>query len=162
MRDWLRAGSAETAAAFWGSSSLRDSVRQAKTAFCIHNLAYQGAMPLATFPRLCLPHDALPPLLWPPVKPKGSQSKLECFLATHSTCRSSCPWILRVSLTSAWAATCNSCDPHLKTSSTHTYQKAAGLACFTERKDGVTQIADVMETPDSSRSLYSAFDLFFR
>ena len=70
MSDWLHAGSAE-AATFWGSRNLRDSVRQAKTAFCIHNLAYQGSMPLATFPRLCLPDAAMAPLLWPPVQLEG-------------------------------------------------------------------------------------------
>ena len=56
----------EEAAGFWGSQELRASLKHARTAFCIHNLAYQGAMPLAAFPRLCLPESALRPLLWPP------------------------------------------------------------------------------------------------
>ena len=67
----LHAGTSEAAGAFWAGQSLRDSVRHARTAFCIHNLAYQGFMPLATFPRLCLPDDALPPLLWPPMDMEG-------------------------------------------------------------------------------------------
>ena len=67
------AGSSEAAAAFWGSQELRDSVCHAKTAFCIHNLAYQGFMPLATFPRLCLPEIALRPLLWPPLASEGER-----------------------------------------------------------------------------------------
>jgi hypothetical protein len=45
---------------------LRLSLQSAHTAFCIHNLAYQGQMPLASFPRLCLPESALDALIWPP------------------------------------------------------------------------------------------------
>jgi hypothetical protein len=37
----------------------------AATAYCIHNLAYQGVYPLAAFPHLCLPPATLPPLLEP-------------------------------------------------------------------------------------------------
>ena len=61
----------EEAASFWASQELKDSLRHARTAFCIHNLAYQGAMPLAAFPRLCLPESALRPLLWPPTQSEG-------------------------------------------------------------------------------------------
>ncbi len=80
----MHADSSEAAAAaFWGSQSLRDSVAHAKTAFCIHNLAYQGFMPLATFPRLCLPDDALPPLLWPPLGVEGAESVHSSVLMTN-------------------------------------------------------------------------------
>ena len=61
----------EEAASFWASQELKGSLRHARTAFCIHNLAYQGAMPLAAFPRLCLPESALRPLLWPPAPSEG-------------------------------------------------------------------------------------------
>ena len=61
----------EEAASFWASQELKDSLKHARTAFCIHNLAYQGAMPLAAFPRLCLPESALRPLLWPPARSEG-------------------------------------------------------------------------------------------
>ena len=67
----LLAGLSEQATAFWSSQGLRDSLQHARTAFCIHNLAYQGFMPLATFPRLCLPETSLRPLLWPPLLSEG-------------------------------------------------------------------------------------------
>ncbi len=47
-------------------SHLMASLQHARAAFCIHNLAYQGSMPVGAFARLCLPYAALPPLLWPP------------------------------------------------------------------------------------------------
>ena len=47
-------------------SHLMASLQHARAAFCIHNLAYQGSMPVGAFARLCLPDAALPPLLWPP------------------------------------------------------------------------------------------------
>lgn len=48
------------------ASRLIASLQHARSAFCIHNLAYQGTMPISTFPRLCLPDAALTALLWPP------------------------------------------------------------------------------------------------
>lgn len=53
-------------------SRLSASLQHAHSAFCIHNLAYQGTMPLAAFPRLCLPSAALSALQWPP--PPGGPS----------------------------------------------------------------------------------------
>ncbi|BDA40737.1 probable granule-bound starch synthase 1, chloroplastic/amyloplastic [Coccomyxa sp. Obi] len=47
-------------------SHLVSSLQHARAAFCIHNLAYQGSMPVGAFARLCLPDAALPALLWPP------------------------------------------------------------------------------------------------
>lgn len=39
-------------------------------------------MPLATFPRLCLPDDALPPLLWPPLGVEGAESLYSLYTFT--------------------------------------------------------------------------------
>ena len=38
---------------------------RARVAFCIHNLAYQGVLPTAAFPQLCLPPAALASLQQP-------------------------------------------------------------------------------------------------
>ena len=48
------------------ASRLTASLQHARSAFCIHNLAYQGTMPISAFPRLCLPDASLSALLWPP------------------------------------------------------------------------------------------------
>ena len=48
------------------AARLQGSLQGAASAFCIHNLAYQGCCGAETFPRLCLPDAALPALLWPP------------------------------------------------------------------------------------------------
>lgn len=53
-------------------SHLTASLQHARAAFCIHNLAYQGSMPVGAFPRLCLPDAALPALLWPPPASRAS------------------------------------------------------------------------------------------
>ena len=64
-------GGAPAAAGDGGfAARLQGSLRGAASAFCIHNLAYQGCCAAETFPRLCLPDAALPALLWPPPDPK--------------------------------------------------------------------------------------------
>ena len=46
-------------------AALGAALRDAHSAFCIHNLAYQGGLPLAAFARLCLPRSARAALEWP-------------------------------------------------------------------------------------------------
>lgn len=46
-------------------AALGAALRDAHSAFCIHNLAYQGGLPLAAFERLCLPRSARAALEWP-------------------------------------------------------------------------------------------------
>lgn len=45
---------------------LSKKLQGSKTLFCIHNLAYQGVFPASRFQRLCLPKEALRPLLATP------------------------------------------------------------------------------------------------
>ncbi|KAK9821221.1 hypothetical protein WJX81_001768 [Elliptochloris bilobata] len=53
-------------------AALGAALRDAHSAFCIHNLAYQGGLPLTAFGRLCLPRSARAALEWP--QPTGSSS----------------------------------------------------------------------------------------
>jgi len=45
--------------------TLAAALADARSAFCIHNLAYQGGLPAAAFERLCLPARARAALAWP-------------------------------------------------------------------------------------------------
>ena len=70
--DAAEAPAAEDEREFW--ARLADSLQGARMAFTVHNLAYQGACSLETFPRLCLPDSALPALQWPPPPEQATAS----------------------------------------------------------------------------------------
>ncbi len=58
--------------------TLAAALADACSAFCIHNLAYQGGLPAAAFERLCLPARARAALAWPqpdegPVRDAGTR-----------------------------------------------------------------------------------------
>jgi len=55
-------GSSAQADAF--AAALARSLRGARTAFCIHNLAYQGVFPAEAWGRLCLPPEAREAVEW--------------------------------------------------------------------------------------------------